>query len=121
MPLNLGPQVTIHRFARKEAANIVADAMRPLTNVRISVKHDPVSESDRKKGVGDWAVVFDNEVEYVPCDRNYRMSQCANFALALALADALRKTDPLHPLLSTWHLVPENRNLLMKYYYERET
>lgn len=106
MSIEMGPQ-TIHRFHRMEAARLVAEAMRPITDATISAQHIPVPESDAQRGVGDYVVCYESGGEYIPSDRTYRMSRCADMGIQLALADALRKVDPLHPLLSTWHLKPE--------------
>ena len=50
---------------------------------------------------------------------NFTMDGCLDMSIALAMADALAKFDPDNPLLTIWHLRPENRDKLSKYRYER--
>lgn len=113
--LNLGPSLSTHRHATKEGAELVAEHMRSLTNARVFVEHDPVDGDDKKRGVGDWDILYQNGRDRDSCCDN-RMSRCATAGEVLALADALREHEPDHPLLKTWHLRPENRSSLPKYY-----
>jgi hypothetical protein len=114
--LDLGPSQSVCRHARQEGARLVAAVMGPLTNVRVSVVHEPASESESARGVGDWNIHFQNGREHGPCFSSHRMSRLAEFAETLVLADALRRVDPLHPLLATWRLREENREKLSHYY-----
>lgn len=113
--LDLGPKLSTHRHATKEAADLVAGQMQPLTNTRVYVDYDPVEGHDREKGVGDWNICYQNGRELESC-ASYRMGACATTGELLALADALREHEPDHPLLQTWHLRSENRSKLSRYY-----
>ena len=123
MGIDLGPTNTtntIHRFPTRRAAELVMDKMLPLTDTRLAVLHDPPSESDKERGVGEYVIVCVlKRGSTMRCDESYRLGRCADLALSLALADALGATWPAHPLLKVWHLQKENRDKLSKYYLER--
>lgn len=122
MAIDLGPKNEIHRFPSKEAAELVVEKMQPLTDAKLAIIHDPVSESERERGVGDYVIVCwsHRRGQRLRCDDSYRMSRCADMSLSLALADALAESNPDHPLLQVWHLQKDNRGKLSRYYVERE-
>lgn len=113
--LDLGPVCSAHRHATKEGAKLVVEQMIPLTNAKVFVEHDPVTGYDKERGVGDWDIRYQYGREFGSCE-SHRMSRCASMGETLALADALRRHDPHHPLLRTYHLKPENRSNIGKYY-----
>lgn len=109
---SLGPQ-TIHRYPSVDAARMVLKAASSLSEAKLWVRHNPVSEKERERGVGDYEIISDTKHSNVYA--SHRLSRCVDTGLTLALADALRDYDPQHPLLQIWHLRPENRNKLPKY------
>lgn len=113
---DLGPKHGVCRHAVKSGAELVAKAMRPLTNAEITVEHSPVDEQNRKRGVGDWNIMFQHGNEHGSCWASHRMASCESMATKLVLADALRRYEPNHSLLQTWYLKEENRSNLAKYY-----
>jgi len=113
--MDLGPKLPNVRHASQEGTRLVATQMNALTNAKVFVDHDPASDAERERGVGDWNICYQNGRE-LDSAASYRMSSCERMATILVLADALRKHDPHHPLFRTWYLREENREKLPKYY-----
>lgn len=102
----------VHRFLNKQAADTVLVKLKRIVrgaDCSVSLEDD-LSESDVKRGVGKWAIIFEmSDDTIVLYSTTQRMSDAVNYALTLALADALYETNPKHCLLTTWHLNPDNR------------
>jgi hypothetical protein len=108
----------VHRFPSRQVANLVLATLRTVVigaDCSVSLEDD-LSESDIKRGVGKWAIIFELQDNYV---NDYltgmKMSNAVNYALTLALADELHKVNPSNCLLTTWHLKQENRPNTRKY------
>jgi len=102
----------IRRYPTKYAAELITQqANKFITGATFTISHNPVEESDKKRGVGDWAVSFQRnshqEVAYPTID-NTNASNILDKAEARALAIELAAYHPEHPLLKTWWLNPKN-------------
>lgn len=113
--MDLGPKLSTLRHANKKGAELVANVMATLTNAKVFADHSPIDEKDKNRGIGEWAIFYHSGRGQSSLS-SHRMSSCATAAEMLVLADALRKHEPNHPLLETWHLRLENRKNLPRYY-----
>ena len=104
------------RFPTRVVADMVCTELRKFVrgiSCRVSFE-DNLSDSDRRRGVGSWAIVF--EAAFTPGSTDTsRMFSAVDFAMRLVLADELAKVSPQHPLLQTWYLNKENRENVGKY------
>ena len=112
----------VHRFPSRQVADMVLATLQTVvTGAHCSVSlEDDLSESDIKRGVGKWAIIFQlpNDVLVVSTTRE-RMSDAVNYALTLTLAEELNKVNPRNCLLTTWHLNPDNRHKVAKYDFNK--
>jgi len=98
----------ISRQDSKKSCDLVVDRMRSLTNADVGTLHLPVEESDRKRGVGDWAIV------YFPSKRSYFevsgiLSACHDAAVTSLFVDKVREVDPDFVLIKDcWRFRKEN-------------
>lgn len=108
----------VHRFPSRQVADMVLTTLKTVViGAHCSVSlEDDLSESDVKRGVGKWAIIFElsSDVLVVSTTRE-RMSDAVNYALTLTLAEELNKVNPRNCLLTTWHLNPANRPNVAKY------
>jgi len=103
------------RFASPKAAEKVANVLRSITTgLKIYVRHLPVNETDRIRGVGDYAITTFRRLD---CFATSRFCHAIEQAQSLVLADDIAEYDPEHPLLKNWSFKPENRNKLSKIHF----
>lgn len=93
-------------FLNATAAGLVAAATRRIVSgCDVELDKDPPSENDRKRGVGDWVVRCSLDDMGVSSS----FGDAVEEGIEIALADALRKYAPNHPLLTgIWKLREEN-------------
>ncbi len=108
-----------HRFPTAEIANKVCAKLKQIVKgaeCSVSLEMDDMTESDIKRGVGKWAIVFEFFHRKIPLYPSIEMmSTAVNAALTLALADELAEANPNNPLLQIWHINKENRPAIGKY------
>lgn len=95
-----------YRFTNLTCAKLVCNAVqRLISGADASVVNEPVTPSERQRGVGDWGV----QCSIDDIGASWSFDSVVNEGLMLALAEALTKHDPHHPLITgTWRLRPEN-------------
>lgn len=100
------------RYHNPIAARIVCEvANRLASSFKLHVDKQPNTET-REDKAGDYVIEADRDMSY---PEGGKVGQCLDQALVLALADELRNNDPHNPLLTIWHLRPENRDKLMRF------
>jgi len=100
------------RYQTRSAADQIANVLRQITNgLRIYVRHLPVSDHERQRDVGDYAITT---FRHLDCFASQRFWNTIEQAQSLALADELQKSQPGHPILRQWAFKPENRTKLAK-------
>jgi hypothetical protein len=108
----------VNRFPSRQVADMVLAKLKTVViGAHCSVSlEDDLSESDVKRGVGKWAIIFEftSDIVIVSTTR-WLMSNAVDYALQLALAEELQKLKPTHCLLDVWHLNPNNQPNRAKY------
>jgi len=105
------------RFPSRAIADLVCAKLQEIVRgakCYVSLE-DNLSENDIKRGVGKWAIVFEVPKDTITCLISSRMYSAVDFALQLALADELQKSDPNNCLLQIWHLNQNNRPNCVKF------
>lgn len=101
----------IKRYPRREAAQlIVAEANKLVECAGFFITRDPVEESERNRGVGDYAVWFQRDdccnLTWMDKEKAERVLDQAE--ARAAVAELVRLTGATHPLAQTWWLNPDN-------------
>ncbi len=100
------------RFHNYLAAKAVLPYAAALTNVSLGIEKEPSTDT-RDDPPGDYMISAPkNDLNIFQTNR---LSDCVGMATQLALADELRRYNPHHPLLTIWHLRPENREKVGHY------
>jgi hypothetical protein len=101
---------TIYRFHTRGAADLICGHAQSMSKVRLYVENIPVTYAmdGRETPPGDWAICCDEDQQFVSTKELWR---AIDTAIQFAFADELTKHKPTHPLLSIWHLKPENRKV----------
>lgn len=109
----------ICRYKNKKSADDVCKMMNFLfADFCVHVNRSPISESDIKRGVGEWAIYYDDAdlSGAKKSDVSHIVSLCFDLAEKLVLVDVIAATQPKHHMLCNWVLSPENRDKISKYY-----
>ncbi len=100
----------IYRFHDYHAAQIVlGHTKNRISGTKLYIDRIP-SEDTRSDPPGDYCICAEDDVPF-----RSNLSSAVDDGIQLALAEALRQLNPHHPLLTIWHLRPENQSKRGKY------
>ena len=97
--------IPVCRFHDHAAAQLVLAKAKGITNAPLRLEAIPHGDQ-REDPPGNWCIVADCPER---SDNSYHLSRCIDMAIQLAFAEELRAVRPDHPLLTIWHLRPENK------------